>query len=189
MSLEKDYWKKYYQEHKESCNKSSHKYYQCNREKILKQKKQYDKNKHRLGQNKCIDCNIIIDDRSIRCYKCSSNFKKKGGENSPRWKGGKTTNQGYTVVYTQGHPYGKNKNRKVSYVFEHRLVMEAQLRKTNPRHPALIEIAGQRYLRPKYVVHHKNQKRSDNRIENLELWSRTHPIGHKVCTCCGGFDN
>jgi len=68
------------------------------------------------------------------------------------WKGGKhITETGYVVVLSPGHPNPKFG----SYVYEHRLVMEGHLG---------------RYLKPSEIVHHINGNRSDNRIENLQLF-------------------
>lgn len=50
-------------------------------------------------------------------------------------------------------------------VLEHRYVMEQAL--------------GRR-LTPDESVHHINGVRDDNRLENLELWSSTHPPGQRV---------
>ena len=55
--------------------------------------------------------------------------------------------------------------RKLGQMLEHRLVMELQLG---------------RALLPDESVHHINGLRSDNRLENLELWSRSHPAGQRV---------
>jgi len=68
---------------------------------------------------------------------------------------------------------GKEKDSRVSpfgYVYlgskmEHRIVME--------------EFLGRKLL-PNENVHHRNGDRQDNRIKNLELWSRSQPYGQRV---------
>ncbi len=74
------------------------------------------------------------------------------GEGHPEWKGGRLIDKnGYVMIYNPDHPHA----RAGKYVCEHRLVMEQHLG---------------RYLLPNEVVHHKNDCKTDNRIENLELF-------------------
>lgn len=86
------------------------------------------------------------------------------GKKSPLWRGGKTiqTHSGYVMKHCPGHPR-VYKNAK--YVREHVLVMEEHLG---------------RYLTQGENVHHKNGVRSDNRLENLELWVVSQPAGQRA---------
>ena len=84
-----------------------------------------------------------------------SNREKKfnQGEDNPRWSGGRVkTQQGYIIVKNRKHPHSNGDG----YVYEHRLLMEKHLG---------------RYLTKDEIVHHTNDIKDDNRIENLELWN------------------
>lgn len=70
--------------------------------------------------------------------------------------------QGYVFVIDENHPRANPNSGRVR---EHIVVMEKTIG---------------RELLPKEEVHHKNGIRSDNRPENLELWSKSHPAGARV---------
>ena len=73
----------------------------------------------------------------------------------------KQRNDGYVAVYVPDHP---NAN-KDGYVMKHHLVMERYIGGDIPTG---------------YVVHHKNGKRNDNRIENLELMTLGEHTSHHM---------
>lgn len=91
-----------------------------------------------------------------------SKSKHKKLNNSPVWKGGKITKKnGYVYIYIgKDHPMAE----KNGYVREHRLVMAQALG---------------RMLTSDECVHHKNERKNDNRFANLSLCSRPiHSFNH-----------
>lgn len=91
-------------------------------------------------------------------YHISRLMKKKGTIN---YKGrGK-----YVKIFLPNHPYSKGKTYQ-----EHRYVVEQYLKKEIPKHEALTSINGQMVLNKKWIVHHVNGDKSNNKIYNLYLF-------------------
>lgn len=96
-------------------------------------------------------------------YRAAMSARTAGAANA-MWKGGITSHSdGYVYEHASSHPFASN-----GYVLQHRLVMERWLRESNPGSPFLIEIDGALYLSPAYLVHHKDEDKANNSIENLE---------------------
>jgi hypothetical protein len=80
-------------------------------------------------------------------------------------EGSRLNHDGYCVVRLKPNDPLAAMTRGGREVMEHRLVMARHLG---------------RPLESDEIVHHRNGVRSDNRIENLELWTRSHPDGQRV---------
>lgn len=90
------------------------------------------------------------------------------GENNIRWVGGSRTidPNGYVNIHIPvDHPFREAMRTRRGTIMEHRLVMAEYIGRPLHRHE---------------TVHHKNGDRQDNRIENLELWSKMQPAGQSV---------
>ncbi|KKK68349.1 hypothetical protein LCGC14_2944950, partial [marine sediment metagenome] len=96
------------------------------------------------------------------CLKCGKEFlikragKKRGrgkycSKHCVNWKGGFIQHRGYIFIHKPRHPRNNN-----GYIPYHRFVMEQYLG---------------RILKSTEVVHHINSNLSDNKIENLKLFS------------------
>ena len=139
----------------------------------------------------CPTCRKIFetwpkDDCTYCSYKCIKKEPRYGEENS-NWKGGRTIHSdGYVYLKGKEHPFAGPHG----YVFEHRLVMEQYLRENHPDHPALIRLGEKLYLSPDYEVHHKDGVRTNNRIENLEVLTKSeHTVLHNDKRLSDGSHN
>ena len=75
--------------------------------------------------------------------------------------GRKWKQNGYVMLHLPEHP----NSQKSGTIREHVLIMSEYLG---------------RPLRKDETVHHINGIKNDNRIENLELWSKSHPSGQRI---------
>ena len=75
--------------------------------------------------------------------------------------GTKRIARGYVYIYKPKHPNADS----WGWIGEQRLVMSENLN---------------RRLTPNETVHHKNGIKTDNHIENLELWVESHPKGQRI---------
>src|SRR5687767_10040755 len=102
----------------------------------------------------CPVCGGRKDFYAATCRKCSvplKPLKGKKGKTHPAWKGGfRIDDDGYIRTYAPDHPWP----RRGGYV---------------PEHVRLMELHIGRRIRSDEVVHHRNEDRQDNRLENLEL--------------------
>lgn len=104
------------------------------------------------------------------------------GKQPANYRGGFRTADGYIMRPVKDHPFAPH-----GKMFEHRLVVERHLRKTDPDSPYLTEVNGVSYLRPDIQIHHIDGVRDHNKIGNLQpmtpaehtRWHQRHRHPHK----------
>jgi hypothetical protein len=106
-------------------------------------------------------CGCLKREKSSERFRMMERRDQRGA-NNPSWKGGRTIDiHGYVRIRNAQYPGATFPNNTK----EHRVVMARHLGRPLHRNES---------------VHHKNGDKTDNRIENLELWVSTQPSGQRV---------
>lgn len=123
----------------------------------------------------CIDCGdkrVVIkrDSIGIRCPKCIGKLTTERWRNKRQEIVRETLVNGYIKENRPDHHIAMKANgKRKTWILQHRRVMDDHLMATVGRH-----------LKPSETVHHLNGNRSDNRIENLEVWVGSHSAGIRL---------
>ena len=124
----------------------------CPQCRVVQTKRRYEEFEQRQ-RHACPGCGKVIARTSVQCRICATKVgaAKRSRENSVNWKGGQSRSKGY--VYILVAPEARKGHR---YRAEHMLVWE-QANGPIPKG---------------YIIHHRNGKKDDNRLENLEALPR-----------------
>jgi hypothetical protein len=114
------------------------------------------------GARPCRQCGVSVERAISQFHKqtfCSRDCRRSYALANPARQ---RNSGGYVLVYVGTDYPGAAKS---GHVLEHRKVMQEYLG---------------RALLPEENVHHLNGDRADNRLANLELWTRSQPSGQRV---------
>lgn len=113
-----------------------------------------------FGETRMCVVEGCVNRAAVACSMHRNRLKREGSYGEPERRMGEA---GSGHIDRLG--YRRMPPREGSSVMQHRQMMEDHIG---------------RVLRPEESVHHINGIRDDNRIENLELWSSSHPKGQRV---------
>lgn len=127
---------------------------------------------NRLRTNEKVCCSkkcFYITKKEMCIGELNHQYGIKGELNSSFKSDIKFSNYGYILIRNTTHPL----KTKDNFMFVHRLIMEEHLRANYPDSTYLISIEGykNKFLDVDIKVHHKNEDKLDNRIDNLECMS------------------
>lgn len=150
----------------DSSKRAKRNYYEKNKEKVKAYQKAYREANRKIcyerSRQSSLKNPVKYSETRRRNYRIKNGIplddpfrKRKDGE-------GNIDSNGYKTITVRGHP---NQMDEKGRIREHVYFMAQHLG---------------RPLRKDESVHHKNGIRNDNRIENLELWSKSQPPGQRV---------
>lgn len=135
--------------------------------------KPYRINRLRLGKASCSKECLKLYKSQIMKGQGNHQFGLIGDKNSS-FKGSETiSNYGYILEYCDDHPrpHDKSIKNKGVRVKQHRLVIERNHKLFDEKY--FDNIDGWIILKEIYDVHHINEIRTDNRLENLQILTRS----------------
>ena len=130
-------------------------------------KKEFYIKQFQLSKSKNTCCSLDCSSKLRKITMSGENNHQYGltGDKNSSFKEYRNERHGYYNLYEPDHPFCDDDGR----ILEHRLMAEKFLLENK----FSIDIDGKKYLSPDFVVHHKDQNKKNNNIENLQILTKS----------------